>query len=388
MTAPQPGLLRLIGNTPVVQVATGNSWYTAKLESASIAGMKARAAVSMMRAAAARGDLAPGATIIESTSGTLGLGLALAGKALGHPIVLVVDDELEPDLRALFSAFGITLEVVTTPHPTGGWQQARLDRLAELLAATPGAYWPDQYDNPDNAGGYQAMGAEILAQVDDVDVLVASIGSGGHCAGLTRVLRTRWPRLRVVGVDAVGSRIFGQPDRRRLMRGLGSSILPRNVAYADFDEVHWVGAAEAVASCRALAAHTGIAGGWSTGAAALVAGWIADREPASRVLTVFPDGPHRYLRTIYNDTWCRANGLFAPPATEPTTIPTPDSAEVSGWGRCTVVRDPAAPSGGPATEMCDPSGRAQDSVDQGRGTAEPVRKSTTAVHDDAAEVLG
>ncbi|PKV77463.1 PLP-dependent cysteine synthase family protein [Nocardia fluminea] len=342
MTPPQPALLQLIGGTPAVPVPAGNSWYTAKLEAASIAGMKARAAVSMLRAASARGELAPGATIIESTSGTLGLGLALACKALGHPVLLVVDDELEPDLRALFSAFQIPLDVVTTPHPTGGWQQARLDRLAALLAATPGAYWPDQYDNPDNAGGYQAMGEEILAQVDAVDVLVASIGSGGHCAGLARVLRTRWPRLRVIGVDAVGSRIFGQPDRRRLMRGLGSSILPRNVAYADFDEVHWVGAAEAVASCRGVAAATGIAGGWSTGAAALVAGWVAEREPGARVLTVFPDGPHRYLGTIYNDDWCRAHDLLRAPATEPTAIATPDSAEVVGWGRCSIVRDPAA----------------------------------------------
>lgn len=342
MNPPQPALLRLIGGTPTVPIHTERSWYTAKLEAASLAGMKSRAAVSMLRAATARGELAPGAPIIESTSGTLGLGLALAGKALGHPVLLVVDDELEPELRSLFSAFQVTLHVVATPHPTGGWQRARLDRLAELLATTPGAYWPDQYDNPDNAGGYVEMGEEILDQVDTVDVLVASIGSGGHCAGLARVLRSRWPGLRVVGVDAVGSRIFGQPDRRRLMRGLGSSILPRNVAYADFEEVHWVGAAEAAASCRQLAASTGIAGGWSTGAAALVAGWMAEREPESRVLTVFPDGPHRYLRTIYDDEWCRVNGLLDAKTTAPTELDTPTDTEVTGWGRCSVVRDPVA----------------------------------------------
>ncbi|MFC6013043.1 pyridoxal-phosphate dependent enzyme [Nocardia lasii] len=342
MSPAQPALLSLIGRTPTVDIATQNSWYTAKLESASVAGMKARAAVSMLGAATSRGELAPGATIIESTSGTLGLGLALAAKALGHPLVLVVDDELEPDLRSLFAAYDVGLEVVTAPHPSGGWQQARLDRLAELRAAQPDSYWPDQYDNPDNAGGYRAMGEEILDQVDTVDVLVAAIGSGGHCAGLTRVLRTRWPRLRVIGVDAVGSRIFGQPDRRRLMRGLGSSILPRNVAYADFDEVHWVGPVETVASCRRLAATTGLAGGWSTGAAGLVAGWVAEREPESRVLTVFPDGPHRYLRTIYDDDWCRANDLLAARVSEPTEIADPGSAEVHGWGRCSVVRDPLA----------------------------------------------
>ncbi|MCP2317753.1 cysteine synthase A [Nocardia amikacinitolerans] len=338
--APQPALLGLVGGTPVVPIPAGASSYLAKLEAASIAGMKARAAVSMLSAARARGELAPGATVIESTSGTLGLGLALAGKALGHPVVLVVDDELEPEMRALFTAFGVGLEVVDEPHPEGGWQRARLDRLAELLDATPGAYWPDQYDNPDNAAGYADMAHELLEQVDHADVLVAGIGSGGHCAGLTRVLRAHWPSLRVIGVDSVGSRIFGQPARPRLMRGLGSSILPRNVAYDDFDEVHWVGAAEAVASCRRLAADVGLAGGWSTGATSLVAAWIARREPDARVLTVFPDGPHRYLRSIYDDEWCRGNGLLGPTVTEPVELPTPDAEEARGWARCAVVRDP------------------------------------------------
>ncbi|MBL1079463.1 pyridoxal-phosphate dependent enzyme [Nocardia sp. 2] len=336
------GLLRVIGGTPVGWIPVGSgTGYWAKLESAGIGGMKARAAVAMLTAARDRGELAPGAPVIESTSGTLGVGLALAGRALGHSVVLVVDRELEPEMRALFTAYQVSLDVVEHPHPEGGWQRARLDRLADLLAATPGSYWPNQYNNPDNAHGYAAMAAEILTQVEPMDVLVASVGSGGHCAGLTRVLRSHWPGLRVVGVDSVGSRIFGQPARDRVMRGLGSSILPRNVAYADYDEVHWVGPVETVASCRGLAARTCLAGGWSTGAAALVAEWIARREPDSRVLTVFPDGPHRYLRTIYSDEWCTERGLFDTPVAEPLEIGTPGEREVRGWARCTVISDPA-----------------------------------------------
>lgn len=339
-----PGLLQLIGGTPMAWIPTGEGsriGYRAKIESAGIGGMKARAAHALLAGAAARGELAPGAPVVESTSGTLGMGLALAGRALGHPVVLVVDNELEPDMRALFTAFGVRLEVVEQQHPEGGWQQARLDRLAEIRATTPGAYWPDQYNNPDNAAGYADMAREIIEQVDRVDVLVATVGSGGHCAGLTRVLRRHWPGLRVIGVDSVGSRIFGQPARQRVMRGLGSSILPRNVVYPDYDEVHWVGPVEAVASCRAVAARTCLAGGWSTGAAALVAEWAARRDPGARVLTVFPDGPHRYLRTIYDDEWCTARGLFAPAVTRPVEIANPELVEVSGWARCRVVRDPA-----------------------------------------------
>lgn len=336
-------LLHLIGGTPMGWIPAGadGTGYWAKLESAGIGGMKARAAVSLLTGAAERGELAPGAPVVESTSGTLGMGLALAARTLGHPVILVVDDELEPDMRALFTAYGVRLEVVERPHPEGGWQQARLDRLDEILADTPGAYYPDQYNNPDNAAGYADMAREIVDQAVQVDVLVATVGSGGHCAGLTRVLRRHWPRLRVIGVDSVGSRIFGQPARQRIMRGLGSSILPRNVVYADYDEVHWVGPVEAVASCRAVAARTCLAGGWSTGAAALVAGWAARREPESRVLTVFPDGPHRYLRTIYDDEWCGARGLLGTAATRPVEIAAPDEVEVQGWARCRAIRDPA-----------------------------------------------
>ncbi|MFB8003308.1 pyridoxal-phosphate dependent enzyme [Nocardia sp. NPDC056000] len=339
------GLLPLIGDTPLAWIpadAHGHTGFHAKIESAGIGGMKARAAVAMLAGATARGELTPGAPVVESTSGTLGVGLALAARALGHPVILVVDNEIESDMRALFTAFGVRLEVVEHQHPEGGWQQARLDRLAQVLAAVPGAYWPDQYNNPDNAAGYAEMAREITDQLDRVDVLVATVGSGGHCAGLTRVLRRRWPELRVIGVDSVGSRIFGQPARQRVMRGLGSSILPRNVVYPDYDEVHWVGPVEAVASCRAVAARTCLAGGWSTGAAALVAGWAARREPGARVLTVFPDGPHRYLRTIYDDEWCTTRGLFAPAAMRPVEIADPGQVEVSGWARCRMVRDPAA----------------------------------------------
>lgn len=337
-------LLALLGNTPLARIPAGASagvGYWAKLESAGIGGMKARAAVAMLAGAASRGELAPGARIVESTSGTLGLGLAFAGRALGHPVTLVVDDELEPELRSLFAAYGVALEVVGQPDPVGGWQRARLDRLHDVLAATPGAYWPDQYNNPDNPLGYLGMAQEILDDLEMADVLVASIGSGGHCAGLTEVLRGHWPHLRVIGVDAVGSTIFGQPPTPRLMRGLGSSILPRNVAYHHFEEVHWVGPVEAVRSCRTLAAQAFVTGGWSTGASALVAGWVARREPGARVLTVFPDGPQRYLRTIFDDTWCAHHGLDVEPVHGPMEVTEPSRVEVAGWARCVTVRDPA-----------------------------------------------
>ncbi|NUL02857.1 pyridoxal-phosphate dependent enzyme [Streptomyces lunaelactis] len=344
-----PDLLRLLGRTPLARIRTelpyAHPGFWAKLECLGAGGMKARAAVSMLRGARMRGELRPGAPVVESTSGTLGIGLAFAGQALGHPVVLIGDTELEPSMRQLLRTYGAELELADRPAREGGWQAARLARLREVLRRMPEAYWPDQYNNPDNAAGYASMAAELTAQLDHLDVLVCSVGTGGHSAGLVGPLRRRWPALKVIGVDSVGSTIFGQPARPRLMRGLGSSIHPRNVAHKEFDEVHWVGPAEAVDACRRLARTSFVSGGWSTGAVALVSAWAARVEPGAVVATVFPDGPHRYLGTVYDDDFCHTHGLdTATLAVRPVEIPHPCAVEVGGWARCRTVVDPLAPA--------------------------------------------
>ncbi len=325
-------LLALLGNTPVARL----DGYWAKLECISVGGMKARAAMSMLLGARARGELRPGQSVVESTSGTMGIGLAFAGHVLGHPVVLVADRELERGVRTLLRAYGARVEIVDTPDPVGGWQQARRDRV-ELLRGT--AYWPDQYHNPDNPAGYVGMARELVDQVEHADVVVCSVGTGGHSAGLAAELRRWWPQVRFVGVDTVGSTIFGQPARPRLARGLGSSIFPDNVAYDCFSEVHWVGAAEAAQTCRRLAREYFVSGGWSTGCVARVAAWVARVEPGSRVAAIFPDGPHRYLDTIFDDDYCAAHGLLGSVADHPVEIADP-AVEISGWARCTTAVRP------------------------------------------------
>ncbi|MGW0664822.1 PLP-dependent cysteine synthase family protein [Streptodolium elevatio] len=341
-------LLALVGNTPLTRITAPlplpHAGFWAKLEGLQAGGMKARAAVSMLRAARARGELRPGDTVVESTSGTLGIGLAFAGQALGHPVVLVVDAELEPEMRAMLTAYGARLEVVTRPHAVGGWQQARLDRLGNLLRDIPGAYWPDQYGNPDNPAGYAGLARELVAALDGLDVLVCSVGTGGHSSGVVHELRCHWPSLRLIGVDTVNSAIFGRRPGTRLMRGLGSGIHPRNVAYRQFDEVHWIGPAEAADTCRRLAAHAFVTGGWSTGAVARVAAWVARTEAGARVAAVFPDGPHRYAHSIYDDAYCRHHGLFGSTAQHPVEIASPRAAASATWARCGAVTDPLDPA--------------------------------------------
>ncbi|MFJ5797588.1 PLP-dependent cysteine synthase family protein [Streptomyces decoyicus] len=372
-------LLGLLGRTPLARVTADlpcpHPGFWAKLEGLGAGGMKARAAVSMLLGAKERGELRPGAPVVESTSGTLGIGLAFAGQALGHPVVLVGDTELEPSMRRLLRTYGVRLELVDRPAAEGGWQAARLARLRQLLAELPGAYWPDQYNNPDNVAGYGSLAAEMAAELDHLDILVCSVGTGGHSAGVVAPLRRHWPHLQLIGVDATGSTIFGQPARTRLMRGLGSSIHPRNVAYDAFDEVHWVGPAESADACRRLAAGNFVSGGWSTGAVALVAAWAARVHPGAVVATVFPDGPQRYLGSVYDDDFATAHGLdLTCAATRPVEIPHPQAAEARGWTRCRTVTDPLAP---PAAGDHSPAPTAQRPAAPGPG---PVQAPAAGPH--------
>lgn len=335
-----------IGNTPVLWIGepfTGSRHgFWAKLEGANPGGMKDRPALHMVGRAKERGELAPGAMIVESTSGTLGLGLALAGIVYGHPVTLVTDPGMEPIVRRMLAAHNARVELVTQPHPTGGWQEARRERVRQLLESTPGSWCPDQYQNPDNVEAYASLATELIGQLGRIDILVCSVGTGGHSAGIARVLREFCPHLRLIGVDTVGSTIFGQPAAPRLMRGLGSSIYPRNVDYPAFDEVHWVAPREAVWACRRLASTHYASGGWSVGAVALVAGWAArNNDPDTRIAAIFPDAPHRYFDTIYNDDYCAEHELLGPaPASEPDTIGTPSEQVVRHWTRCSHVVDP------------------------------------------------
>ncbi|MBI0293198.1 PLP-dependent cysteine synthase family protein [Streptomyces sp. PRKS01-29] len=346
VTSGQPALAGLVGNTPLLRVseplAPAGRGFWAKLEGFNPGGIKDRPGLHMVERARARGELRPGGRIIESTSGTLGLGLALAGMVYEHPVTLVTDPGLELSMTRLLAAYGADVNVVAEPHPTGGWQQARRERVQRLLEQHPDSWCPDQYNNPDNVAAYTPLALELASELGHLDVLVCSVGTGGHSAGISRVLRQLYPELTLVGVDTPGSTIFGQPARPRLMRGLGSSIYPRNVAYDNFSEVHWVAPAEAVWTCRQLATSHYATGGWSVGAVALVAGWFARTMPAdARIAAIFPDGPQRYVGTVYDDDYCAAHGLLvSPPAAEPEVIGRVDEKEVARWTRCATVVDP------------------------------------------------
>ncbi|WP_433535150.1 pyridoxal-phosphate dependent enzyme [Micromonospora sp. CA-249363] len=334
-----------IGHTPLVRLRmpdTPDVEVYAKLELQNLYGMKDRVARAMIVEARRLGVLADGDPVVESSSGTMALGVALVGRSLGHPVHIVTDPRIDRVTLAKLRALGCEVHVVSamTSH---GWQSARIERLQELLAGLPGAFWPQQYSNPDNPGAYAWLADELLADLGPFDVLVGSVGSGGSLCGSSRALRRRLPALRVVGVDCVGSMLFGQPDRPgRLQSGLGNSLLPANLDRRLVDEVHWLNDHEAFAATRELAREQQIFAGNTSGSVYRALCDVARRTPpGGRVVGIFPDRGDRYADTVYDDDYWAANGITALPLAAEPAVVEPDTV-VTSWSRATLT-PPADP---------------------------------------------
>jgi S-sulfo-L-cysteine synthase (3-phospho-L-serine-dependent) len=328
------GILDAIGHTPLVRLriatAPGVEVY-AKLELQNLYGMKDRVARHTVLEARRTGVLADGAPIIESSSGTMALGVAMVGAALGHPVHVVTDPRIDTISLAKLRALGAVVHVVETMSGQG-WQGARLTRLAELRSSLPGAFWPEQYSNPDNPAAYRALAAELLADLGTLDVLVGSVGTGGSLCGSARALREGLPSLRVVGVDSVGSVLFGQPDRPgRLQGGLGNSILPKNLDRRLVDEVHWLNDREAFSATLDLAREHQIFGGNTSGSVYRVLRRVAEQSPpGTRVVGILPDRGDRYVETVYSSSFWSGHGVSGQPLAPAPAVVTPGTV-VDSW---------------------------------------------------------
>ncbi|MER7185401.1 pyridoxal-phosphate dependent enzyme [Streptomyces hyaluromycini] len=295
--------------------------------------MKLLPARFMIDRAEQRGELAPGTTVLETSSGTFALGLAMVCRLRGYPLVIVGDPAIDPALRRRLGELGAQVEICAEPSPNGGFQQARLDRLEELRALHPDHYVPGQYHNPDNPNAYAAVAEQIAETVGAVDCLVGPVGSGGSTGGTAAFLRLLQPQMRLIGVDTSPSAIFGQVDGPRVVRGLGNSLVPPNVSHDAYDEVHWAGPAEVFRATRELHALHALYMGPTSGASFLVARWYAERNPDAQVVAFLPDEGHRYQETVYQDEWLAEQGLLdAPAAPAPRTVTDPHDA-VGGWAR-------------------------------------------------------
>jgi len=334
-------------NTPLVllrgsTIAPPRASLYAKLELDQAGQMKHRVARYLLDYALQSGEIEPGGTIIESSSGTMAEGWARVGSALGYRVIIVANKKAIAPIENKLLALGAELRFANRRATEGGWQASRLKRLIQELQVEPDAYWPRQYDNPQVPAAYAEVAEEIIAAVGRVDIFVSSIGSGSSLCGTARVLKEHNPELHVVAVDTVGSVQFHQDYKSRLQSGHGNDIIAGNIDYGLIDEVHWVNDGEAFHACRELARREGIFAGGSSGASYLVASWMAQQAHAgANVITIFPDRGDRYLQTIYDDAFLSRKGLEEmTTATAPVTIDY-GQAQAERWSRATL------PHGGP-----------------------------------------
>lgn len=293
--------------------------------------MKLLPARFMLERAEERGELDPETTVLESSSGTLGLGLAMVCRLGGYGLTIVGDPAIDVHLREHMQQIGATVDICEEPSAEGGFQRARLDRLAELRELYPRHFVPDQYGNPDNPNSYSVVAEQLAETLGPVDCLVGAVGSGGSTVGTSSFLRLMNPALHLIGVDTTGSVIFGHADQPRQLRGLGNSLVPPNVKHEAFDEVHWVAAAEAYHAVRNLLARHCLFMGPTSGAAFLVANWWANKHPDARVVVLLADEGHRYRETVHSSKWLHGAG-FDPIAisASPTVVDWPDE-DAGGW---------------------------------------------------------
>jgi len=295
----------MVGDTPLLEAANLRreaflgAKLLCKLEGMNPAGSaKDRVALSMILAAEAAGKLAPGATVIEPTSGNTGIGLAAIGVPRGYRVILTMPDTMSVERRRLLAAYGA--EIVLTPGAEG--MTGAIAKAKALAAEIPGSFIPSQFDNPANPAAHRATtGPEIYEDTKGhVDVLVAGVGTGGTLSGTAAFLKGRIPTLRAVAVEPAGSPLLSRGrSGAHGLQGIGANFVPENLDRRLCDEIFPVTEEEAYAAARLFAKTEGILVGISSGAALHAAMEVAKRpENEGRVVVVIlPDGGDRYLST-------------------------------------------------------------------------------------------
>jgi cysteine synthase len=292
-------ILQTIGNTPHVRVNrlfgdTHQVWI--KSERGNPGGsIKDRIALSMVEAAEKSGALAPGGTIVEPTSGNTGVGLAMVAAVKGYKLILVMPDSMSVERRRLMLAYGASFDL--TPREKG--MKGAIARALEIAADIPGAWIPQQFDNPANIDAHvRTTAQEILTDFPDgLDALITGVGTGGHITGCAQVLKAKWPQLKVYAVEPVASPVIsGGAPAPHPIQGIGAGFIPVNLNKELLDGVIQVDAEPAREMARRCAREEGMLVGISSGATlAAIAQKLPELPAGARVLGFNYDTGERYL---------------------------------------------------------------------------------------------
>ena len=295
---------KLIGRTPLVKInrlyGDSQAIVLAKLEFYNPANsVKDRIGVAIIDAAEASGELKPGGTIVEGTSGNTGIALAFVGAARGYKVILTMPETMSKERRALLRAFGA--ELVLTPGSEG--MRGAVNRAEQIAAETPGAILAKQFASPANVDIHRRTTAEEIWTDTEgaVDYIVAGVGTGGTISGVGQVLKERKPEVKIVAVEPAESPLLsgGQPGPHKI-QGIGANFIPEILDRSVIDEVLPQNAETAVEWARRAAKEEGLLVGISSGAALAAAGELAARpENAGKtIVVIIPSFGERYLSTI------------------------------------------------------------------------------------------
>ena len=296
-------ILETIGNTPHIRVnrlfgdASAGTEVWIKSERSNPGGsIKDRIALSMIEAAEESGDLTPGGTIIEPTSGNTGVGLAMVAAVKGYKLILVMPESMSVERRRLMLAYGATFDL--TPREKG--MKGAIERALELVEQTPGSWMPQQFENAANIDVHiRTTAQEIATDFADspIDVLITGVGTGGHITGVAEVLKKLWPDLKVYAVEPTLSPVIsgGQPGPHPI-QGIGAGFIPANLHTQLLDGVIQVDPADAKEYARRAAREEGVLVGISSGGTlAAIAQKLKELPAGSRVLGFNYDTGERYL---------------------------------------------------------------------------------------------
>ena len=292
-------ILQTIGNTPHIRInrlfgPKAQVWI--KSERSNPGGsIKDRIALAMVEAAEKSGQLKPGATIIEPTSGNTGVGLAMVAAVKGYKLILVMPDSMSVERRRLMLAYGASFDL--TPREKG--MKGAIARAQELAAATPNAWVPQQFDNPANIEVHARTTAlEILADFPDgLDAIITGVGTGGHLSGVAQVLKGKWPQLKVFAVEPSQSPVIsGGAPAPHPIQGIGAGFIPKNLLVDLLDGTIQVDAEPAREMARRSASEEGMLVGISSGATlAAIAQKLPDLPAGAKVLGFNYDTGERYF---------------------------------------------------------------------------------------------
>ena len=282
-----------------------------KCEGFNFAGsIKLKAAAQMVEAAEREGVLRRNSILIESSSGNLGVALAIIAASKGYRFLCVTDSRCNLATRLLMEALGSQVHVITEPDPAGGFLGARLDYVRAMCGADERYVWLNQYTNPGNwQAHYRTTGPAIARHFADLDVLFVGAGTTGTLMGCARYMREHHSNVRIVAVDSVGSVTFGGPPARRMIPGLGSAIRPPLLEESYIDEVVLVPELDTIRTCHRLARRGFLFGGSTGTVCSGAVEWLARNggEDVTAV-AIAPDLGERYLDTIYQTNW--VDGLY------------------------------------------------------------------------------